>query len=103
MKKLKVGDRVAYYDSGFRDTGTIGACEPATSRVRIDPSGGWVHPKQCRRLIRKERRHVWVNPNPTSQGDLWRVHPGNNFVSPSKPNDGWIEFVEVRRPKRDKA
>lgn len=60
-----------------------------------------VHPKQCRRLVKKERRRIWVSEFSLTQ--VSSVGPYSCFVYPSRPesdasNPG-VEFVEVRKRK----
>jgi hypothetical protein len=71
MTKLKIGDRVAVYETCKRYTGTIEDVSPVaphhTVRVYFDqPSEdgnsqrGYVHPKQCRRLKPKAKPREWL-------------------------------------------
>lgn len=48
-----------------------------------------VHPKQCRRLVKKERKRVWVSFNPN----------GSLHSTALYPCHGYTEFVEVRKKK----
>lgn len=69
MKRpLQVGDRVAVYHGGRRLVGVL-VDDSMTNRTwlscRIDHPNGdsetfAVHPKQCRRLVKKERRRTTV-------------------------------------------
>lgn len=50
-----------------------------------------VHQKQCRRLVKKKRRTIWVNPKilegiPDAVLDVERVS-----------KDGYVEFREVKK------
>lgn len=105
MNKFNVGDRVAIYNDGDRLLGVItSGPSSASGNYRVDSehqritSFQWFHPRQLRKLVKKEQRRVWVNPNPTSNGSLWKAKPVNNFVSTEQPRAlGWIEFVEVKK------
>lgn len=76
-KPFQVGDRVAVYDNGRRQTGTIGAIDPLSKGFRVDAvdsqqcvawNFGWFHLKQLRRLKKKSKvprgkiggRMLWV-------------------------------------------
>jgi hypothetical protein len=64
--KFKVGDRVAVYDNGNRDIGTVSFIDSISGRVTVigDDSDQtfWFHPKQCRKLRAKKPKpaYVWV-------------------------------------------
>jgi hypothetical protein len=71
--------------------------------VKIDRDG-WeynVHPKQCRRLVKAERRRVWISERHILDLQKIEVIPTNinSTISSTKllPDD--IEFIEVRKPK----
>lgn len=102
--KFKVGDRVAVY-------GAVWCHQDAEHKIyrglkmeiskiidenRITLYFGdekyCAHPKQCRRLVKKEKRRVWVKV-PT---DFHPQHRTNGMVSVD-PVDGWDEFVEVKK------
>lgn len=60
---LKVGDRCAVYTSRGRNVGTVMEISEHTGNIKVvegDNFCSWVHPKQCRRLIPKKRREIWV-------------------------------------------
>lgn len=95
-REFKVGDRVRVY--GARYNGTV---EPFVATIEHIYQNGSIkvssdnimyceiHPKQCRHLVKKERRRIWVKFHP--QGQIYTVEC-------SEPQEeGWIEFVEVRR------
>lgn len=110
MKRpFQIGDRVRVYQ--FEFVGSQSRTNYVAEVVRSDYDDGSirvqfggtsrnVHPKQCRRLVMRERRRCWVHENslkiPPLQNDGW-------IVSRELPvNDGpgpWIEFIEVRKPK----
>lgn len=106
MSKLKVGDRVAAYIGGTVDHQphrVIAEIEEVDihhpkGMVRIiygkgtDEWGRWVvHPKQCRKLIRREPRRVWIFESPGLDNNI-------SWTPPPNPS-GWIEFQEVRKMK----
>ena len=63
-------------------------------RSTYDDETYTVHPKQCRRLIKKPRRRVWVNV------DCHELFISDKAVPPL--NRGWKEFIEARKPKGEK-
>lgn len=93
---FRIGDRVAVYVGGCEGVpaakrlGTITSVDITSPQVKVqyDDSGAtwWAHGKQCRRLIKKERRRVWIMPH------TLKVEAGIC----EKPIDGWVEFVEVK-------
>jgi predicted RNA-binding Zn-ribbon protein involved in translation (DUF1610 family) len=102
---FKPGDRVAVYTgtesaAGWRITGTVAKFPiPECPGVMVDRDDGrrqTYHPKQCRRLVKRERRRVWCHylqaPNESNIGRC--------FIRPTEDPynvDEWIEFVEVPR------
>lgn len=96
--KFEIGQRVAVYFWDRRCTGEVISVLPNGSlEVKLDSysSGTSVHPKQCRRLVKKPRRRVWIK---------WQTMPktleplGNVFVSRlDRSENGWVEFAEVRK------
>ena len=102
----KTGDRVVV--DGYSSTGTyvnglrgvvIGFTSAATQRVKLDGpvqdivEVSW---RQCRRLVKKPRRRVWISIK-KSDGSI-----GSAYKDPIPPEEmypGWeeIEFIEVRR------
>jgi hypothetical protein len=101
--KFKEGDRVAAYGTdangdpvvvraevvSLNADGTLGLRGDTYKDELYDFS--CVHPKQCRRLVKRERRRVWCF-------DDGYENLEGPFVTetPSTP-ERWIEFVEVRR------
>lgn len=99
MSKFQAGDRVRVYENAESIlTGTVADLGGGKVRVLIEPHGAsWVfHPKQCRKLVKKERRRVWIACRDSGLsvfgGKL--VNPAGIFRSPSPE---FVEFVEVRR------
>lgn len=61
--KFKVGQRVAAYINGQRDCGMLEKQNAnGTFEFMADKysSRRTVHPKQCRRLVPKKRREIWI-------------------------------------------
>ena len=96
MTKFKVGDRVAFYDGIARNTGTVDEIDSTVDAIRVDDV--WLHAKQCRRLKKKERRRVWLNPEfvPSAYQPKTRA-VGTKLVISVTPVPEFIEFVEVKR------
>lgn len=94
---FKVGDRVAFYNEGYRFKGKISGAD--LNKVCVDTDGGkyyCVSPKQCRRLVKKERRRIWIpiNSVPPNGSSRERCH-----INGFKPGDEslFIEFIEVKK------
>lgn len=100
----KIGDRVAAYNNGQRVVGTVTSIEAGLKQnsgpvvVSWDvPTGiGWisVHPKQCRKLVKRTRRRIWVRPDTLTNNYI--INGSNLFAVSSQPQANWVEFVEVR-------
>jgi hypothetical protein len=112
MKKpFQVGDRVAVYGHGGigwkRWTGRVldptkGAeiLGPDFIRVEIEKLNEVVHAheKQCRRLVKKPRRRVWLGEDDMKEKGLVTGWGGIVDISATgKPEKGFVEFIEVRR------
>jgi hypothetical protein len=96
---FQVGDRVRVYGIVVRMFGAGEAIKKVATVTSVDDEllilddGGdafYAHPKQCRRLVKKERRRYWLNPNISA-------HYDGTFWIDNKPHEGWIEFVEVKK------
>jgi hypothetical protein len=105
---LKVGDWVRTYgrppEGDFPyispNVGTVVGLHPKQVCVQIDGTAGVDEPyfferQQVRRLVKKKRRSVWINPR-------YLEDPVNPFallgeqVGSRTPVDGFIEFREVK-------
>lgn len=88
-RPLQVGDRVAFYTQHGRTVGTVERVGVFKLKVSGDNGGTLfdVHPKQCRRLVKRERHRLWINPS---------VALNRDWIAP-EPVEGWVEYVEVRR------
>ena len=70
--------------------------------VNLDGRRGEIvaHPKQCRLLVKKERRRVWVNGNSCLPGDPKQVATGSEYIDmhgvKSLKTD-CVEFIEVKK------
>lgn len=115
--KLKIGERVRVYSCAglpigpVSDTGMVEALENGLVFVACDNwngtqrineiAGSWFHPKQVRRLKKRERRRVWIYTK-----DLLSAPKDNDssmsgtflLGRPSMPQH-WTEFIEAR-PKK---
>lgn len=94
--QFKVGDRVAVYNSENRYTGTVTkiSSEFFTDCIFVarEKSEYVYHKKQCRKLVKKERRRVWVRFEDPA-GSTHSFNPAC-AIAPD-----WAEFVEVRQKK----
>lgn len=98
--KFKVGERVAVYDGFGRDIGIVEEIRDGILSIGSEDSDRFVaHPKQCRRLVKKPKRRVFLRES--AGGNLtsgWTIDidTASDF---GHPNGKWIEFIEVRRKK----
>lgn len=99
--KFSQGDRVAVYATAsgisVRSTGVVNVAEPTRLLIDLDKNNAfrmngliWAHPKQCRRLKKREPRQVWVLFKPTGEVEDCTSHP-------ELVEGKWIEFVEVMK------
>ena len=111
--KFKVGDRVKVFVTlqsvPYETPGTVTAImSPRLIKVnldRVETTAGKIigaHPKQCRRLIKKPRRRVWVHGNPKIKlGDAIETAGDLLFYISTEPSPtykgAYIEFVEVKK------
>jgi hypothetical protein len=109
MKKpFQVGDRVAVYGherGKLRQCGTVEGMKgeepisfPDTIKVRIHPGCAlYCHPKQCRRLVKKPRRRVWIEESELgkSNHDVWVQFDAGQLQV--RAGEKLVEFIEVRR------
>lgn len=110
QSKFKVGDRVAVYGIAFDGM----RCKSFYGTVTEVLDDGWlvvnpdcpetnandVHEKQCRRLVKRERRRVWIKCG--RHGGLsslgGQLKNPVVFGSSTKSHDPeYVEFVEVRK------
>lgn len=94
MTEFQVGDRVAVYYYQSNSKGAIQQISPYGGILVLydgDQVGSWAHPKQCRKLIKKPKKSVWIAPiDITSQC-------AQPCIS-HEPKEGWVEFVERKKP-----
>lgn len=109
MKKpFVVGERVAVYaGSCMRRVGTVKKIlGDEAIGVVFDPELGCspsdevrhFHPKQCRRLIPKKRRRVWLHYTPDNPGVPYYTHTGP-IPCVLKNQAECHEFIEVVKKK----
>lgn len=104
--KFKVGERVAVYLWDGRFTAVIEHLNDNGSLdVKFDnlESRNHVHPKQCRRLVKKPKKKIWIDLNFDVVHDSMVGSYMQNavvFLTPPllNPQD-FTEFVEVRKKK----
>jgi len=105
-KPLAVGDRVAVYWYDGRFTGEIDRISNEGSTgpryfIQFDTGlAKWAHVKQCRRLVKRERRRVWISES--NLGNLAVHSQGHSVVVwKDKPMlDDAVEFREVRKERK---
>lgn len=104
-KEFKVGERVAFYANGLRGIAEINFIdsEGSLALTNIDKYGRTnmgvaFHPKQCRRLIKKQRRRVWISK--VALTDCKDKPTFSTFAylnQPTMHSKDWIEFIEVKK------
>jgi|SRR5271157_2534169 len=94
--KFKVGDRIRIYGFDSDDaTLVLARTVVSVSPNLIETDGGeFCHPKQCRRLVKKQRRRVWI-----LEDDLVFDSDGTSdcLLSTEKLHPTDIEFIEVKK------
>lgn len=96
--KLKVGQKIVFYNNAMRLKGTITEITPSGMISVLEKDFGinyLVHPKQC--YLPKKRRRVWLNKTGYFPivGQKFAVMQA---VSEQPDNASeWIEFVEVKQ------
>ena len=95
--KFKVGDRVRVYHGLMRFDGTVKQTSTSLLAVEYELSSGEkraseFQTQQCRKLVKRERRRVWLMRGQLEQGY------GVIAAEYSQPEgNAYAEFVEVRR------
>jgi hypothetical protein len=106
VTKLKPGDRVAVYD-GCRFVGVVQDIDENSDDQSVyvvsssSMCDGWYHPKQCRKLVKRGRRRVWMlEKHLKSETFQVRGLGEPAFKEPEPLATGqWVEFIEVRKKK----
>lgn len=107
MKELKVGDRVVAYCGKDRFIGKIDKVYPddllcvwarSDSGMYVHRSI-YVHPKQCRRLVKKERRKIFVLPDIVGNHSDNIIKFSDCWITRTRSNQDQIEFIEVVKKK----
>lgn len=100
--KFQVGDRVRVYHGHKSFKGTIkdihngggGLLYVMEDGFYSYPEDAPFSPKQCRKLVKKERRRVWISYLGKSM---------NEVVTIPQKGPHWVEFVEVKRKCHSKT
>lgn len=102
MSKFKVGDLIRIYSETDVYEDIITKILPG-NLIQIQ-SCRLFHAKQCRKLVKKERRRLWMNEYLVSEGSF--PFRGGTYTSQELAKEyalnsciGQVEFVEVRRKK----
>lgn len=94
MCKFKVGDRVRVYEFVHKHEGTVSFIG-VTGLINIEISPGntisGVHPKQCRKLVKRKTEYLWVNPDKI--GYFINTSPFQQISTIEMP--GWIRYKKV--------
>lgn len=108
MSKFKIGDRVMVYgavqigDQSYKarpgGKATIIYYPNSEPYVQFDDDRDThysVDPKQCRRLVKKPRRRIWIKTIVKNE-----YYKGTQYICSSfKTDDSFVEFVEVLKKK----
>lgn len=106
--KFKVGDRVAFYFHDRRVGVVVSICG---DRLDIQEGKGvfkGLFSKACRRLVKKERRRVWISQKNLEKARAYIGKPNGGscvwcLTDPDylkcEGGDALLEFVEVRKKK----
>jgi hypothetical protein len=103
--KFKVGERVVMYNGQIRyelKISKIGYLGTLFFFPEHNPGhNSYVaHPKQCRRLVKKPVRRIWLNRILVDKiNPLYEFETIPIYVGPKPSNPDFIEFVEVRKKK----
>lgn len=103
-RAFQVGDRVRVYGpygQGSVDTGRVQELiGEGLLKLKLDSDGyPVVHPKQCRRLVKRERRRVWITERKLLELAIDPDGEVSAMISKAKKVQDDVEFVEVRRRK----
>jgi hypothetical protein len=106
MNKFQKGDRVACYfglegEGAKRWTGTVDYAKEDYVQVTTDDgvAGRGLHPKQCRKLVKKKRNRIWVKPEflKSALDKLFDENKNYCLAKYPAPDTYWTEFVEVKK------
>ncbi len=102
---FKVGEMVSVYIGRDRRLGEVESIVDDHEIIVRFSGDGYavsVSPKQCRRLVKKPRRRVWITKSQLEnmekdEAKLW-VFTNSNYLT-CQEGDQLIEFIEVRKTK----
>lgn len=106
---MRVSDRVRVYENTYSYVGHVVELDLIRDRVLVDiedpkyaPNQNWVHRKQCRKLVKKPKRRIFLSTNVVNTV-FSADHHGIDFNVVSIGKVPWdhscVEFVEVIRKK----
>ncbi len=104
MNKFQAGDKIVVYADGGRYYGQVASVSSYGDKVLHVKLEGLddkicAHPKQCRRLKKKQGLRVWVNYyNDNDLGYAWRSKEEADRCQDPERRE-CIEFIEVKRKK----
>lgn len=97
MNTFKVGDKIVFYWTE-RKMGFIQSIQPSGMMVvscTDSPMFYHVHPKQCRRLVKKPRREFWIIKFPP-EGQLDERVTYRRVNSEEPPYPESLNYIHVR-------
>lgn len=89
-------------------SGTVDSLNTITINIKLDHEViRTFHPKQCRRLVKKGRRRIWVHKDRLAYDQIAPEHRLDRLSLPLISGsmstidkvDDYVEFVEVRKKK----
>lgn len=99
--KFKVGDWVHVYSGHLVYKGEVTEVREDLEMLQVKQLGveaRWYSPKQCRRVVKKPRRRIWVHESYLKDGISFREVPPDE--KPGEWPGQWIPFIEeVRKAK----
>jgi len=106
MNKFKIGDRAVCYDNYKKYIFDITGIDGYMLIGKIaDGKRFQAHYKQCRRLVKKKRRELWVNFHKTYESDpsIYNAYAYLSKESADKASDkNWrkgeaVKFIEAKK------
>lgn len=103
MAQFKVGDRVSIYGFHAQDAGIVlkrSIAEMGTDGLLLTDAGEYVHPNQCRRLVKKKRPIIYVRGeglefnDEFSRGEVVKVEVANHYA---RRGSHWIKYIKAKK------
>lgn len=95
MNKFKVGDRVRAYEKAFLTEGIIKLIQGKVIVIESNNNDHYFHRKQCRKLIKKPRRRIWVAVDQSRV--VHNAYQTRAQAIMDADDANLVEFVEVKK------